>query len=334
MKDNSIAIVITAKNERRLLKSNLLYHFALGISRAYIYFDDTTDDGSKSIKNLPNVVFQNSVAPNKYKHLEYLDKFTSKADEHHTARQCLNTYDAKVKCQKEGIDWLISIDADELFYPGPDIKDFTIFLNNLEKYDIIKLLPLEVINRKMSYTNVILEETLFKTKKNFKSKLDQIYFNIKNPYGNKPLTTSYWSGHTMGKCIINVKSEIIPKNVHRYETKDSSKIKSVTKGNILHYHMYDFEDFMKKFKNFEHHPPVFLSGNDIGSLKSLWIQLVNDPNVSIEELRQYYKSNILFDTKKLKRLHKTRLMNIVKRKEKTTVEINLPKEILSNLDNY
>jgi hypothetical protein len=329
-----VAIVITAKNEERLLEHNLNYHFGLGISKAYVYFDGVTDGGPDSIKDIPNVDMQDSIDANTYKHLSFLNKFTSNALEHHTARQCLNTYDAKLKCEKEGIDWLISIDADELFYPGPDTKDLSLFFKNLEEFDIIKLPPLEVINKKMSYTNVMLEETLFKTKKNFKFKLDQIYFDIKNPYSQKPFTTSYWLGHTMGKCILNVKSDMIPKNVHRYETKDGIKIKSITKGNILHYHIYDFEDFVKKYQNFKNRADTFLSGNKIGSLKSLLIQLVNDPNVSKEELRQYYKSNILFDTKKLKRLHKTRLMNIVKRKEKTIVEINLPKEILSNLDNY
>ena len=326
-----VAIVITAKNEVRLLKHNLDYHFRLGINKAYVYFDGATDRGPESIKDFPNVDVQNSVDAETYRHLTFLDKFTSNASEHHTARQCLNTYDAKMKCEEEGIDWLISLDADELFYPGFDTKDLTIFFNGLKAYDIIKLVPLEVINKKMSYTNVMAEETLFKTKKNFTSKLDQIYFNIKNPYGNKPFRTSYWFGHTMGKSIINVKSNVIPKNVHRYETKDDSEISSKMKGNILHYHMYDFEDFFKKFKNFEHHPPVFLSGNDIGSLKSLWIKLVNDPNISQEELREYYKSNILFDAKKLKRLRKTRVMNVINRKEKATVKINLPKEILSEV---
>ncbi|WP_019038863.1 glycosyltransferase family 2 protein [Psychroflexus tropicus] len=326
-----VAIVITAKNEERLLKQNLRYHFALGIHKAFVYFDGVTDNGPETIKNLPRVVAQNSVEPEKYKHLENLSKFTSNANEHHTARQCLNTYDAMLKCKRDGIDWLISIDADELFYPGSDIKDLSVFFDALEAYDVIKLPPLEIINRKMTYTNVMLEESLFKTKKNFKSRLDQIYFDIKNPYGNKSFTISYWLGHTMGKCILNVKSDIIPKNVHRYETKDNTKIKSITKGNILHYHMYDFEDFIKKFKNFEHHPPVFLSGNEIGSLKSLWIQLVNDPKMTKEQLKEYYKKNLLFNEKKLKRLNKTRLFNLVRRKEKAIVEIKLPRQILSNI---
>jgi hypothetical protein len=327
-----VAVVITAKNEERLLKQNLQYHFGLGIEKAFIYFDGVTDKGPETIKNFPGVVIQDSIEPEKYEHLEFLGKFISNAKEHHTARQCLNTFDAKLKCKEEGIDWLISIDADELFYPGPKIKDFNAFFNSLEEYDVIKLPPLEVINKKMSYTNVILEETLFKTKKNFKSRLDQIYFEIKNPYGKKIFTTSYWLGHTMGKCILNVKSEIIPKNVHRYETINNNKIKTITRGNILHYHMYDFEDFYKKFKNFEHHPPVFLSGNEIGSLKSLWIKLVNDPNICYEELRQYYESNIFYNSIKLKRLYKTRLMNLISRKEPATIEIKLPKEILSKVE--
>lgn len=124
-----VAIVITAKNEERLLKQNLRYHFALGLHKAFVYFDGVTDKGPETIKDLTGVVIQDSVEPEKFKHLEFLDKFTSNAKEHHTARQCLNTYDAKLKCQQEGIDWLISIDADELFYPGLDIG-FSTFLKD------------------------------------------------------------------------------------------------------------------------------------------------------------------------------------------------------------
>jgi hypothetical protein len=49
------AIVITAKNEERLLKNNLIYHFGLGICKAFVYFDGVIDGGLESIKNLSNV---------------------------------------------------------------------------------------------------------------------------------------------------------------------------------------------------------------------------------------------------------------------------------------
>lgn len=182
----------------------------------------------------------------------------------------------------------------------------------------------------MAYMNVMVEETLFKTQKNFKSKLDQLYVKIKNPFSKKDFTVSYWLGHTMGKCIINTKKDVIPKNVHRFEMTDKSKPLIINKGHVLHYHMFDFEDFIKKFKNFENRASTYLSGNAINSLKSLWIKLVNDPHMTNEQLKRYYTENLLFDEKKLKRLNKTRLFNLLRRQENSTVEIKLPSELLSN----
>lgn len=322
-----VALVMTVKNEERLLSHNLTYHFKLGVSKAYIYFDNTTDNGKNSIEHLENVVIQDSVSPSLYAHQKLLEKFTVNAKEHHTARQCLNTYDALEKCRKDNIDWLISIDGDELFFPGEEM-DLTTFFEVAKNYDIIQLRTLEVINRRLNYNNVFAEETFFKTQKNFASKLDQIYFKLKNPYDKKMITTSYWLGQTMGKSIINVKSKVIPHNVHRFK-KLEGNTKTLAKGFVLHYHMFDLEDFKKKFTNFKHRPRVFLSGNTIGQLKLFFIQLVNDTNFDEDFLKNYYVKNLLFDAKKMKRLEKTRLFNIIKRKEKAYIKIELPKKLLS-----
>ena len=160
-----VAIVITAKNEERLLKNNLLYHFAIGVSRAYIYFDGASDGGPDSIENMPNVSIQNSVPVDKYNDFEYLNKFTSNAKEHHTARQCLNTYDAKLKCKQEGIDWLISIDADELIIvdKAKPIQISELFLNVTPDIDLVHFDTKEAVQRRVNYKNVFAEETLYKT---------------------------------------------------------------------------------------------------------------------------------------------------------------------------
>jgi hypothetical protein len=136
----------------------------------------------------------------------------------------------------------------------------------------------------------------------------------------------------MGKCALNVQKDLIPHNVHRFKLKNSKTVNKVNRGFILHYHMYDFDDFIKKFKNFKNRPSFFLSGNDIGTLKSLWIKLVNDSQFTPEDLKEYYIDNILFTDAKLSKLKKTRLFNILSRKEKATVEITLPSEILSKLE--
>lgn len=326
-----VAVVMTVKNEERLLKQNVLYHLGIGIDMVFVYFDQTTDNGPKTLLNLEKVEVSDSVKPEIYLDLPYLEKFWSNAMEHHTARQCLNTYDALQKCKSRHIDWLISLDADELFLSSKDgslsLEQF-FEVSNKQNVDVINLRPLEVLAQKMAYKNVMLEETLFKTQKNFSSKFDQIYHRIYDPYNEHHKKVSYWLGHTMGKAVIRVNSSAIPYNVHRYTSLTEDELKTVSMGYLLHYHIYDFRDFINKFKNFKERPNTFLSGNKIEYLKSLWIQLVNDKANSRSYLETYFETNLLFNTTKLKRLHRTRLGNILKRKEPAITTIDLPKRIL------
>lgn len=326
-----VAIVLTVKNEERLLQQNILYHLGIGIERLFIYFDGTTDNSKDLVKGISEVSAQDSVNAKKYSDKHFLEKFWSNAEHHHTARQCLNTYDAMQKCSELGIHWLISLDADELFLPNTEVQENTtdFFESIPESIDLIQLPALEVVNRQMHYKHVMAEETLFKTKKNFNSKFDQIYQKIYNPYNDEYILASYWLGHTMGKAAIRVNRALIPHNVHRYKKRSGDKINILNKGNVLHYHIYDFIDFIKKFHNFKNHPDTFLSGNKIEKLKSLWIKLVNDSSKNEEELKTYFKRNLLYTPEKIKRLKKTRFFNLLNRKEEAIIEIIHPREILS-----
>ncbi|MBD0823874.1 glycosyltransferase family 2 protein [Aestuariibaculum marinum] len=328
-----IGLVITVKNEARLLRQNVLYHLGIGVARIYIYLDGTTDGSEATVADLQQVVVEPSVTPETYQGQHVLKKFHDQASEHHTARQCLNTYDALQKCKQDGIDWLISLDADELFLTNNmGAEALTDFFSPYvtEHYDVIQFSVLEVVSRKLSYNHVMAEETLFKRQKNFSSRLDRLYRKVYNPYTKSCLTTSYWLGHTMGKAAINVNGDVIPYNVHRYVMQNGKPPKIKVAGHVLHYHLYDFEDFIKKYKNFKNRADTFLSGNAIEPLKKLWIQLVNDPDYDIEYLKDYYEQNIHFNTKALSALYKTRLFNVLKRRESAVVNITKPKEVLIN----
>ncbi|MEY8848352.1 glycosyltransferase family 2 protein [Psychroserpens sp. XS_ASV72] len=326
-----VGLVITVKNEERLLRQNLLYHLGIGIEKIFVYFDGSTDKSRQSVEDLDNVMCSNSVPKEKFEDLEYLDELTSNYNTIHTARQCLNTYDAQIKCRDLGIDWLVSLDADELFVTGidtpPSLADF---FEPHKAVDVVQLQTLEVLGRQMAYDKVMLEATEFKFKRNFKNHFNRIYFSYLNPYTKKFIKHSHWLGHNMGKLAIRVDSETIPKNVHRYKTIDGSELKSVKDGFLLHYHLYDFDDFIKKYKNFKHHPNTFLSGNSIGTLKTLWRDMVNDDQFDQEYLKTYFKTYILIDKKKYKRLHHLRYVPFLKRTEQAVVQINHPKEVLES----
>lgn len=326
-----VALVMTVKNEARLLKQNIYYHLGIGIKKIFVYFDGTSDNGRELIEGIDGVVCLKSIYDDRYNHIDYLKKFTSNNKEHHTARQCLNSYDASLKCKEEKIDWLISIDVDEFFITSHNfdmsLVDFFREIDE-EGFEMLQLGVYEVVPRKINYKNVALEENLFKPKKNFISKLDQIYFKPYDPYTQKEYIVSYWSSHTIGKCAIKIDADLVPHTVHRFKHIESGKVKSISKGKILHYFQYDFKDFLKKHENFKDHPATYLSGRKIGNVKQLFIKLANDSEKTEENILSFYKKNLLFDETRLERLKKTRLFNILPRKEAATIEINKPREIL------
>ncbi len=319
------ALVLTVKNEERLLRHNLLYHHFIGIDRVFVYFDNTTDKSRESIADLEYVTAAASVPVKKYAHLDYLNKFTSQAQEHHTARQCLNTYDALQQCQKEGINWLISIDADELV--TPELKqpchlvDF--FKEIPSQVDVVYFQVKEMLQNQFSSTNVFAEATLFKAQPRFKRRLDKVFKRVYNPLNKTSRKYNFWYGHAMGKAAIRVNAAVVPKSVHSYKYKDGSKVKSLNKGYLLHYHSYDFNDFIKKFRNFEHHPATFLSGNAVEDLKLLWRDVVNHPGFSQKELEEYYRNNVMFSEEEIKRLLKNRHFLFIPRKQSAVEKIEV-----------
>lgn len=295
-----IAIVLTVKNEVRLLRNNLLYHKAIGIDRAFVYFDNTTDKGRESISDLDFVSVSSSVESRKYIHLDYLQKFTSQAAEHHTARQCLNTYDAQQQCKELGVDWLISLDADELIctdYNRP--SNLKLFFKAIpENVEVVNFETLEALQQRERCENVFAEETLFKVNK------QAFYRSIRNPFTELNQKFTWWYGHTMGKAAIRIGRNLIPHNVHRYKKIDGTQAERIDKGNILHYHAYDAEDFIKKFTNFSNHPDTFLSGNKVEDLKLLLRDVVNTSDLNQQQLENYFKENLMFDEKEVKKFKK------------------------------
>lgn len=322
-----IALVLTVKNEERLLRNNLLYHKAIGVDKVFVYFDNTTDRGKECIADLNFVSMSNSVATEKYAHLEYLDKFITQAGEHHTARQCLNTFDAQERCKAAGIDWLISIDADELICTNTekpsDLKSF--FKAIKDEVEIVNFQTLEALQQKLHYNNVFAEETLFKANK------QAFYKAIYNPFTQSSQKFTWYYGHTMGKAAIRIGRGIIPYNVHRYKKINESNVIKIKAGNILHYHAYDAEDFIKKFTNFSNRPDTFLSGNKVEDLKLLLRDVVNTSGLDKQELESYFEENLMFVEKDIKKFKRGRKYLFFKIKPTPLIEITSIKSTFKNV---
>ena len=327
-----IAVVLTVKNEERLLRNNLLYHKAIGADRIFVYFDNTTDHGKESISDLEFLTINDSVSVKKYGHLDYLEKFTSQAGEHHTARQCLNTFDAQQLCKREGIDWLISLDADELictnFKEPSQLKSFFKLVD--KKVEVVNFKTLEALQQKESYNHVFMEETLFKKDRKQKKGKD-FYKTLFNPFTKRSEKFSWWYSQHLGKAAVRIGRGIIPHNVHRFKKSDGSKPNTLNAGNVLHYHAYDAEDFIKKFINFSNHPNTFLSGNKVENIKLLFRDIVNSSGMDSEELKVYFKKNLLFSKPEMQALKKDRTYFIFNKLPPPLVEVISVQKVFKNI---
>ncbi len=330
-----VAVVMTVKNEERILSANLQYHLAIGAQHLFVYFDATTDSGKASLSGLPNCSVFDSVASELYAEDVALEKFTSQAQEHHTARQCLNTYDAFLKCREMGIDWLISLDADELV--ATDLNEPShlpsFFANLPPATEVVQLQTLEFLQDKRSYSNVFAEGEWFKATSSYPSRFERILKNFYNPFTKKQQRFNYWYGQHLGKAAIRVDRDLIPHNVHKFRLRNGHRPNTLKKGHILHYHAYDAQDFIKKFTNFSNHPDTFLSGNRVESIKLLLRDIVNSAGLSQDELEQYFADHLMFQASEIQKLKKNTYWGFIKRSQPAIVKVvSVTKTLVSKLE--
>ena len=108
-----IGLVITQKNEARLLRPNLEYHRFLGVTHFYVFDDGSSDESMRSIRDVPGLSCPDleglaDVPP------ELKDDILQARNGPWMARQKLATRWATQLARKDGVEWLISLDADEL----------------------------------------------------------------------------------------------------------------------------------------------------------------------------------------------------------------------------
>ncbi|PIK93525.1 hypothetical protein SYN60AY4M2_13695 [Synechococcus sp. 60AY4M2] len=116
-----VCIITTVRDPGVCLESFIRHHLALGIAHIYIFFDDPEDPAIQvalqfsDVTAIPNdealqvqQALGNVLYPKYGPHVGY----------EVMARQILNVETAIQLALDQGMDWILRIDGDELFYPG------------------------------------------------------------------------------------------------------------------------------------------------------------------------------------------------------------------------
>ena len=329
---SGIALAITVKNERDLLRSNVLYHRYLGVKSSYIFLDNTTDDTQDTVSDLDYVTVSDSVTGDRFLetaerrqacvHSVRLRETVEKSAENHDARQVLNAYVAWEQARDAGMEWLVSLDADELVWPGSAslvegqlANEFDGLGKHIEQ---VRFVPLEVIPRRRQYENVFHEAVHFKR---HGSKVRQDLYDPLTGRSHKfefvptrlfPARLhgiglykvrrfTWWYGHHRGKWAVRIGPTIVPL-IHRCVKLDGSGLVTEAKFHLLHYIIYNHEDFVKKYRKFADRADVAIGGAALQYRKRFWRDLVNNSALSDSALGDYYKQWIAFGEEDILRL--------------------------------
>jgi len=244
-----LAMQFCAKNEARLLEAHLKYHRHLGVSKAYAYLDACTDESLDILRSFPWVECF-TVDPAERQRFRYVSDMLV---------ACMN--DALERARRDGYDWLLVIDLDELaFGENPESESSKTSLRRRGSLvDMLTQIPeaIEVVSlRTREVVPMYLGEDFeFWKQRYFQDQhvLTRMLLDLRTG------ETSTWSdflGHRLGKPIVRTSASVQAYTPHSW-VRDQNKRFPLRPANMpvpiatrgYHYHFFAFQNshFQKKF---------------------------------------------------------------------------------------
>jgi hypothetical protein len=242
-----LAVVATTVPDRRLLERWIDHHLGLGFARCYLFLDGEGDAAAALASSLeqraPGRVSARLVDAELAREWASLDPSldVSALAGRVFMRQMLNVPLAVRAALHDGMDWLLHLDLDELFYPEtgrledafaaePGIEQL-VFLND------------EVLPTELRPTFAFEDHRWFKRNPNLVS---HWLIHTALAASRRPF---YFLGYANGKAAVRVtaeRGERLPEGVHGH---DASEVPTAlgAQGTVLHYAFASFDLFFDRF---------------------------------------------------------------------------------------
>ncbi len=295
-----IACVLTVKNEEGMLLDNIRYHHHLGITHFFVFLDHSTDRSKETVEHRSDVtVFENLTLTDLLPYNSGKDELdvallVKKFAEHNGIRQVLHANMALELCRENDIDWLVSLDPDELICLDPLKAEKRGLLKYLDatpdEVGAIRFLNVEVVPTSMTQHQPF-EDTLFKNRVEPRELATLPKSTLPDPYKNERVPAGWFWGHTSGKLAVRTHPEayftVLTSKFHTPGEKRDAET-------LLHYNILSFPHFVWKYRNFRNFPEFTSLGRRVRPLRTLFVDLVNDPTLTAAELSSYFQNHVLY----------------------------------------
>lgn len=265
------AIVATVRDAADVLDSFIDYHLAIGFAHVFLFFDDPADPFAATLAGRRGVtaIRCDDALRARWTTLSLYQKYRPHLDTEVMARQLLNCELAVQLAAPAGLDWLLHIDSDELFFcEGASAPEHFQALD-ARGADNAVYLNLEALPEALEIGDYFREVTLFKVnvplleRRRYdeqelaviRQKLAQARFNF-HLYGN-------------GKAAARVDARLQPFTVHAFARRRPDGTldhrHEVCGGDavILHYPNCGFARFLTKYRTLGKFADKWFGVNDV-----------------------------------------------------------------------
>ncbi len=230
---DTICTITTSKAPLQQTISHVNYHLSIGVDKVLMYFDDENDPALEILQHHDQVICTRC-NDNYWKSVLGIKSPTIHQKLEANANSGLN------QARALGIDWVIHIDVDELVYPSQPLKKVL----SESGCDVLRFEGLEGVPERETYTNVFVEQTLFRTPPVARTRKLATVLGCKKSfyYG------TYFRGHLTSKSAVRTTAEVQEMGCH-VPKKASEKVltKYTSDVKLLHFDCCGFNSWRDKW---------------------------------------------------------------------------------------
>ena len=251
----TVSTVTTLKAPLRETLMFVNYHLNMGVSHMYLFFDDPNDDCIEALANYKqvtcikcdsehweNILSQSGALERDWTTIESseLQRMLNSSVDY---RQILNANYAFKLAQRDGSDWLIHIDSDELIYAKESLD---VLLSKVSpKTEVLVIKPLETAPEKTEYESIFDEVTLFKNIPWLWQKYLAYFLGCQRVFQDG----YYFRAHHYGKSAVRTNAKIKSIDIHYPVAARGHRLraKKFWGTQLLHFDCCGFDSWQRKW---------------------------------------------------------------------------------------
>jgi hypothetical protein len=251
------AIVATVRDAADVLGSFIAYHLAIGFAHIYLFFDDPADPFAGTLDGHPQVtpIRCDAELRSRWPALRSFRTFGAHVDTEVMARQILNCELAIGMAAQAGMDWMLHIDSDELFFcEGNNAPEHFRELDSRGTRNAVYM-NFEALPETLEVGDYFRDVTLFKVNIN---RLGALRFDARQMTLLRAahFTDEHFNFHLYnnGKAAARIDADLVPVTVHEFGrvtpagTLDRQHEICGDSQLILHYPNCGFPRFLTKYR--------------------------------------------------------------------------------------